>query len=106
MNMFSALISMVLITGTVAFAPASSRAAGVTTALSMAERSKSLPFLLRPSKLDGTLAGDEGFDPLGLSNIEDIGIDLYWMREAELKHSRVAMLAVVGSLSQVLDYNT
>ena len=25
-------------------------------------------------KLDGTLAGDEGFDPLGLSSIEDLGI--------------------------------
>ena len=47
-----------------------------------AERSKSLPFLLRPAKLDGSLAGDEGFDPLGLSNIEELGIDLYWMREA------------------------
>lgn len=46
------------------------------------------------------MAGDEGFDPLGLSNINDIGIDLYWMREAELKHSRVAMLAVVGLLAQ------
>lgn len=27
-------------------------------------------------------------------------LDLYWMREAELKHSRVAMLAVVGSVAQ------
>ena len=26
----------------------------------MAERSKSLPFLLRPVKLDGSMAGDEG----------------------------------------------
>jgi hypothetical protein len=46
------------------------------------------------------LAGDEGFDPLGLSNIDDLGIDLYWLREAELKHCRVAMLAVVGLLAQ------
>ncbi|KAJ1424390.1 fucoxanthin chl a/c light-harvesting protein [Ochromonadaceae sp. CCMP2298] len=66
----------------------------------MAERSRSLPFMLKPSKLDGTLAGDEGFDPLGLSNIDDIGIDLYWMREAELKHARVAMLATLGLLAQ------
>lgn len=42
------------------------------------------------------MAGDVGFDPLGLSNIDDVGIDLYWLREAELKHCRVAMLAVVG----------
>lgn len=55
-------------------------------------------------QLDGTLAGDEGFDPLGLSNIEDLGIDLYWLREAELKHCRVAMLAVVGSIAQELGF--
>lgn len=42
------------------------------------------------------MAGDVGFDPLGLSEIEAVGIDLYWLREAEIKHARVAMLAVVG----------
>ncbi|GKY98661.1 hypothetical protein MPSEU_000822400 [Mayamaea pseudoterrestris] len=42
------------------------------------------------------MAGDVGFDPLGLSNINDVGIDLYWLREAELKHCRLAMLAVLG----------
>lgn len=66
----------------------------------MAERSKAIPFLIRPPKLDGTLAGDEGFDPLGLSNIDDVGIDLYWMREAELKHCRLAMLAILGGFAQ------
>lgn len=54
--------------------------------------------------MDGTLAGDEGFDPLGLSNIDDLGVDLYWMREAELKHARVAMLAVLGSLAQEVGF--
>ena len=44
------------------------------------------------------MAGDAGFDPLGLSNIDDVGIDLYWMREAELKHARVAMMASAGVL--------
>lgn len=42
------------------------------------------------------MAGDVGFDPLGLSNIDDVGIDLYWLREAEIKHCRVAMMAVLG----------
>ena len=42
------------------------------------------------------MAGDVGFDPLGLSEIDDLGIDLYWLREAELKHGRVAMLAATG----------
>lgn len=42
------------------------------------------------------MAGDVGFDPLGLSTIEGVGIDLYWLREAEIKHCRVAMLAFLG----------
>lgn len=29
-----------------------------------------------------------------------VNTDLYWMREAELKHARIAMLAVVGSIAQ------
>lgn len=62
----------------------------------MAEKSKSIPFLPQPPLLDGSMAGDEGFDPLRLSEISDVGLDLYWMREAELKHARVAMLACLG----------
>ncbi len=42
------------------------------------------------------MAGDVGFDPLGLSSI---GVPLGWMREAELKHGRVCMLATVGWIS-------
>ena len=56
------------------------------------------------TQLDGTLAGDEGFDPLGLSNINDLGVDLYWLREAELKHARVAMLAFVGLIMQEVGF--
>merc|ERR1711966_356749 len=55
-----------------------------------------VPFLERPPKLDGTLAGDIGFDPVGFSNY----FDLRWLREAELKHGRVCMLGVVGFLGQ------
>jgi len=64
----------------------------------VAERSAALPFMNRPALLDGSMAGDVGFDPLGLSTIDDVGIDLYWLREAEIKHCRVAMLAVAGIL--------
>jgi len=32
--------------------------------------SKSIPFLTRPEKLDGSMAGDMGFDPMGLSEIQ------------------------------------
>ncbi|KAL7472364.1 hypothetical protein ACHAXS_012691 [Conticribra weissflogii] len=79
----------------VAFAPAP--LARSSTALN-AEKSQALPFMNRPPLLDGSMAGDVGFDPLGLSNIDDVGIDLYWMREAEIKHCRLAMMAVVGIL--------
>ena len=44
------------------------------------------------------MAGDVGFDPLGLSEINGVGIDLYWLREAEVKHARVAMLAAAGNV--------
>jgi len=75
------------------------------------ERSRSVPFLPRAAPLDGTLAGDQGFDPFYLSAIpknfagfiqppsweETEGIStLYWMRESELKHGRIAMLAWAG----------
>ena len=49
--------------------------------------------LMAPKTLDGTLAGDVGFDPLGFSSSEKT---LYWMREAEVKHGRLAMLAAAG----------
>jgi hypothetical protein len=42
--------------------------------------------------LDGALPGDAGFDPFSLANKET----LWYMKEAEIKHSRFAMLAVVG----------
>jgi light-harvesting complex I chlorophyll a/b binding protein 1 len=44
------------------------------------------------------MAGDVGFDPLGLSEVEGVGLDLYWFREAEIKHCRLAMMAVAGFL--------
>lgn len=106
-----------------AFAPASSTQ-GTSTALKAGmpdrlwdsmvdktERSKSVPFLPRAVNLDGSAPGDYGFDPFYLSSIpknfagflqppsweETEGLPtLYWMQEAEIKHGRVAMLAVVG----------
>jgi len=80
-----------------AFAPTASPACRSDIVLH-AEKSRALPFLNRPPLLDGSMAGDVGFDPLGLSSIDDVGIDLYWLREAELKHARVAMLATAGFL--------
>jgi len=80
-------------------AAAAASIASSSSSLNMAEtKSTALPFLNRPRLLDGSMAGDVGFDPLGLSNIDDVGIDLYWLREAEIKHGRVAMLATAGFL--------
>ena len=38
-----------------------------------------------------------GFDPLVISG----SLDMKWLREAELKHCRVAMLAAAGAIVQV-----
>jgi hypothetical protein len=63
--------------------------------------SKSLPFLKRPATLKGELAGDVGFDPLGFARSKE---DLMNYREAEIKHSRLAMLAAAGwPLSEIFD---
>jgi Chlorophyll A-B binding protein len=51
--------------------------------------SQSLPFLQRPTALDGSLVGDVGFDPLGFAKTK---ADLVNYREAEIKHGRLAML--------------
>ena len=47
-------------------------------------KSKSLPFAECPAVLDGTMAGDVGFDPLCFSADE---ARLFNYREAEIKHA-------------------
>ncbi|CAB9500045.1 I chlorophyll a/b-binding protein [Seminavis robusta] len=59
------------------------------------DESIALPFLKRPTQLDGSHAGDFGFDPLGLTE-PGTGFDLYVMQESELRHGRLAMLAAAG----------
>jgi hypothetical protein len=83
--------------GTMGFsAPLAAPVAAQRAAVSMAmAKSQALPFLEKPAKLDGSLPGDVGFDPLGLSNY----FPLAYMREAELKHGRVCMLAIVGYIA-------
>ncbi|XP_042392101.1 photosystem I chlorophyll a/b-binding protein 5, chloroplastic-like [Zingiber officinale] len=54
-----------------------------------------LPGLDPPPHLDGTLAGDFGFDPLGLGVEPD---SLRWYVQAELVHCRFAMAGVAGIL--------
>ncbi|KAI9096783.1 hypothetical protein K1719_025962 [Acacia pycnantha] len=54
-----------------------------------------LPGLDPPPYLDGTLAGDFGFDPLGLG---ENPASLKWYVQAELVHARFAMIGVSGIL--------
>mmetsp|Transcript_47122 Transcript_47122/g.91962 ORF Transcript_47122/g.91962 Transcript_47122/m.91962 type:complete len:331 (+) Transcript_47122:50-1042(+) len=64
-------------------------------------KSKSIPFMDRPSVLDGSMAGDVGFDPLGFAKSQ---MDLNTYREAEIKHARLAMLAAAGwPISELFD---
>jgi len=55
------------------------------------EYSEALPFLVKRQALKG-FVGDVGFDPIGFSEI----LPMDWLREAELKHCRVCMLAFLG----------
>merc|ERR1719162_377970 len=125
MKSFTVAVSALMASSAMAFAPSSTSQS--TSALNAdmpdrmwdkmvdpTERSAALPFLPRPVALDGTLPGDVGFDPFYLSSIpknfvgfiqppsweETEGIPtLYWMREAEIKHGRVSMLAWFGWLA-------
>ena len=77
-------------------APAAVRSAAVSPVMAV-ERSAAIPFLKRPPALDGSMVGDMGFDPLGISTtITELGGDLKYVREAELMHGRQSMLACVG----------
>ena len=75
--------------------PQATRSASVSMAI--ANPSKALPFLEAPACQSSGLAGAEtGFDPLYLSNF----MDIKWLREAELKHGRICMLASTGYVMQ------
>ena len=59
-------------------------------------QSSMVPVVPRAPLLDGLHAGDGGFDPLGISKTDG---DLYVQMEAEVKHGRLAMLAILGWLA-------
>merc|ERR1719326_843698 len=91
-----------------AFSGASSPVVSRAGAVSMMAKSEAIPSLDRRPGLDadtymgvGRIAGDVGFDPLGFSNHELGPFDsaaehMAWIREAEIKHGRVCMLATLG----------
>ena len=66
----------------------------------MQSKSKAIPFLNAPPALDGSMPGDVGFDPLWVSSMLPDKGWLPWLREAEIKHGRVAMLAATGMIVQ------
>merc|ERR1712205_110828 len=72
------------------------RTAAVSSLKMQGDFSDAVPFLKRPINLDGEYAGDVGFDPLGFSDVFELRV----LREAELKHGRFAMLAVLGFIVQ------
>lgn len=64
-----------------------------------ADRTLWLPGITPPSYLNGSLAGDFGFDPLGLGADSE---RIKWYAEAEKTNGRWAMMAVAGILGQEL----
>ena len=57
------------------------------------DMSRAMPFMEKNPILDMTMAGDYGFDPLGLAKTKEV---LRRYREAEVKHARLAMLVATG----------
>lgn len=87
------LVAATLVGCASAFAPASKSSS--TSVRLNAEMSESLPFLTKPKNTKGWI-GDVGFDPFGFSD----NFDMKWLREAEIKHGRTSMLAIVGFVAQ------
>mmetsp|Transcript_41062 Transcript_41062/g.101327 ORF Transcript_41062/g.101327 Transcript_41062/m.101327 type:complete len:203 (-) Transcript_41062:167-775(-) len=79
-----------LVTSALAFNGPALRAPARASGVEMGAKSKAIPFLEARPALAGWV-GDAGFDPLGFSTV-----NMLWMREAEIKHSRLAMLATAG----------
>ncbi|XP_047320072.1 chlorophyll a-b binding protein, chloroplastic [Impatiens glandulifera] len=63
------------------------------SALADPDRPLWFPGSTPPEWLDGSLPGDFGFDPLGLGSDPET---LRWMHQAEIVHSRWAMLGAAG----------
>lgn len=78
------------------FCGAKSAKSGAETAVRAMETSSSLPFLPKPKNLAGYVGAEQEFDPLGFSDT----FDMRWLRESELKHGRVCMMATVGFFAQ------
>ncbi|KAE9605783.1 putative chlorophyll A-B binding protein [Lupinus albus] len=74
-------------------APVGGRSNTTVCAVADPDRPLWFPGSTPPAWLDGSLPGDFGFDPLGLSSDPE---SLRWNVQAELVHSRWAMLGAAG----------
>lgn len=61
--MMRAFVMAMIVTVALGFAPKMQR----SSMSSLAAKSKSVPFLEQPAALDGSMAGDVGFDPFGFT---------------------------------------
>jgi light-harvesting complex I chlorophyll a/b binding protein 1 len=68
--------------------------------LKAGEKSPAVPFLPYPQNLKGYIGDDIGFDPLRISDY----FPMDYLREAELKHSRICMLAITGYITVDLGF--
>ena len=59
-----------------------------------------MPFLPYPENLKGYVGDDIGFDPIGFSEY----FPMDYLREAEIKHGRIAMCAIVGFITTDLGF--
>jgi hypothetical protein len=91
--MFAATIVAASLVGATAFVAPMQRSGARSLNMVMDDRSVALPFDKRPVNLDGSLAGDVGFDPVGFSNnppkdwlIGGENSSIKWYREAEIVH--------------------
>ena len=73
--------------------------AGVANAFAPAQNANKGTALSALSDMPGATMPWKAFDPLGLATLGSEST-LQWFRAAELKHSRVAMLATTGYLVQ------
>eukprot|EP00540_Astrosyne_radiata_P011518 CAMPEP_0116843098 /NCGR_PEP_ID=MMETSP0418-20121206/11896_1 /TAXON_ID=1158023 /ORGANISM="Astrosyne radiata, Strain 13vi08-1A" /LENGTH=209 /DNA_ID=CAMNT_0004473807 /DNA_START=56 /DNA_END=685 /DNA_ORIENTATION=+ len=99
--MKTACVIASLLASATAFAPARNepRTKSSTLVLNY-EKSTALPFLPYPENLKGYVGEEAGFDPFRFSDF----VPVDWLREAELKHGRIAMLAYVGFVSVDLGF--
>merc|ERR1740124_1958637 len=79
---------------TVAFIPTSNKVES-NALLAVKEKSGALPFLPYPENLRGYVGEEIGFDPLHISDY----FPMDYLREAEIKHGRICMLAFLGYTS-------